>query len=312
MILLSYSIVHRELVGDAKTYLSVFNSEELLNYAIIEGKWGSGFLYLTKFFQILGSEYIYLMLFPCVLISSSIFMLKKIDEQINVITLFFLLTVSTVFVLYSITGFRQTIAISLGIVSLGYLFTKSYVKYILFIIVGATFHSTLIIYLLALIPILKELKYRYCALLYCISLVIGYLDLSSHSGFISEIVSSTLNSQRYEGYFSDYEGDYVVGLKVQFIAFSLLPIILLVFNSIFYGLKLNETENRLVCFYILINSACNVFSFIPFSDRIYAYSWFIIPLIMTLCYYRLSRSTRFFYFSILIANFYYYNFEYFI
>lgn len=299
---LGYVILFREFSGDALTYLYTFNHPDYLDGINV---WGVGFIYYTKFLNIFENETIYLLSYPVSLFISGFYLSKKVNHHSSFTTFFFLFTLSTFFALYSVTGFRQSIAIVVCYLFVAMIMNRFWLISVLLILLAFNFHSTAIIFSLAIFSYVISL--RILVLIYLISLIIGIVDISSAID-ISSIEG--IISNRYEAYFNtDYQGDYVTGIKPQFVGFSLYPFMYILYEKKYKCFEISISELFIIKSFFIINSIANIMSFIPYSDRVYAYSWALLPILVTSIFSRLSMGSRFCYISSMLLVFIFYNYS---
>ena len=93
--------------------------------------------------------------------------------------------------------------------------------------------------------------------------------------------------------------------KSDFLIFSMVPILLMGYFEFRSGF--DREWNSIFVAYIVLNSVANALSFIPYSDRIYSFSWLLIPIIITVLYRHLPYLIKVSYIFMSISIFYFYN-----
>jgi hypothetical protein len=282
-----------EYFSDTVTYIDYFKYFDI-------DKFNIGFYFYTSLFSYIGNVSLYIVSFPVFLLAGHLFLANKIKNT-NSYILLSLLTLSPIFLAYSTTGYRQTLAMAAGAVFIGLLINNKKIWAVFFLIFAISFHSTAVIFTPILLLFVYNLNYRYLLFIWILSLGFGYFELSRGLEGVDLLID-------YLHYFdSNYGTTYQKGLRVDFIAFSLVPIIL----TYLYGKK-NQLDFRylqLLKAYILLNLIANIFSFIPYSDRIYSYSWILIPVIVSFIFSGLHKIVQVLYLMILISLFIFYNLQ---
>ncbi len=145
-------------------------------------------------------------------------------------------------------------------------------------IIAVSFHSS---GLLVILGYLITSKFRETKFLYAfwgIMLVALFAGIFDSFAQYMEFFSS-MEDERFNRYLSGNDRDYNVGLRLDFIAYSLFPIIV----GGYYIYKRNYKDEYYIHIYntYLFSNACwLIFSKMPSNDRIAYLSWFLIPLLL--------------------------------
>jgi len=196
------------------------------------------------------------------------------------------------FIAYLANTKRQGLALVFMLLAISYLFKNEKVKGTVALTISVLFHNTM---LLVLLPIflfswLKEKNIlKYVSIIYIISLIVSIMGLN-------ELIQSDVMIEffqmgaRYERYvLGETEINYYTGFRFDFTLFSLLPI----FIYFYFRTRIKGADKKRVKswlgLYLLLSSIYQFLSFIPFSDRLAAFSWFMLPLV---CYIVLESVSK--------------------
>lgn len=115
---------------------------------------------------------------------------------------------------FSMTGLRQTLALSLIIFSFTFLINRKLIPFVIIVIIGSLFHKTALIFLLAYpitnFPLTKKVLFGY-------ALALGFMQLFG-TIFLGKIVSLGID-ERFENYYDNLEGLSYSGLIQQLMIF---------------------------------------------------------------------------------------------
>jgi hypothetical protein len=266
--------VSRTIFSDSIFYQDTFNSSEFLISRSLE----PGFELYTLAFASLGSWPIYLISFPILLLAGGITLYKALQVQIRYRTIIFLTLVWPFFWAYSMTGFRQSLAITMGLFALTALIRERFVFAIVLFVVAIQFHASAVLLLITIIAY----RFRKSSGFF-VSIWVGSLIAAAAfplENVLSFIFSQGVLNADFGHYFDGNFGQaYTRGLRPNFIFMSMLPILA-------FWVKrptefADETALRTAFHaYLLLNAVGNVASSIPYSDRVYAYSWIIVPTLL--------------------------------
>lgn len=202
--------------------------------------------------------------------------LRKLFDSSDVLFVFFSYATFFIFFSYVLNTMRQGLAISFLIVALSaMIYKKKNWTFILSIIIAPIIHITALPISLCLL-LLRWFKIKLLPvfLLWVASIL---LFISGYNSALFKGVQSKLINT----YTSDYALGRYSGLtnRVDFLLFSVF-IALIAFVIWRYILKKDTEYEKLLIYYLLANSYFLCLGFIAFSDRIAAYSWFIIPILI--------------------------------
>lgn len=284
------NLAFREPQGDPKAYMisleliSHLNFSELLKY---EGPLGFRvFNWILSYFSI-SSEIFF----------SSVFILCIVPLYLAFRESFGKVKASTLLMIYLLypfylnhldNTFKQGIASGFMIWGFSCLIDKENPKVLkgfVLLIIAILFHSSFWIALLAIV--VWYIFYKRLALVWVIATLLVCIILSI-ANLVETIVSNVLPTQivdflSFEAYLDDNfsSSDFYqslnnqTGFRLDFAIFTGLPILFTLFLRRFYPEVIKKDD--LTKIYCLLASAYFLLSFIPFSDRIAAFSWFLIP-----------------------------------
>lgn len=275
---ISIIYAHRPIQHDTVGYLNyldsiqeLYSNDGFLNAIMVfEPAYGV----YTYFFSLLDSHFFFLASIPffmLVIVSNSTKGILKTSYR----TLF-LLSVSMYpyFIAYAASGLRQGIAMSIYLFCLVSIIKQRKKMFALSIIVGGMFHYSFFLFSLAFLALSVRLSIRYFLIFWIFCVVASILKISY---FFVNVVDFIGFSQRYQVYFTQGEVDYATGFRIDFFLLSLVPIIL------YYILRpTSEISSASLKVYLLGNALSFLLCFMPYSDRFYSYSWFLIPFLIAL------------------------------
>lgn len=180
------------------------------------------------------------------------------------------------FTSYHYNVLRAGLAIACVLIAI----SKNQNKYIsiLFSCLAIGIHATTGLIVFGYIIANKFNNTKYYYLLWVTMLLLLFLGaFNSLSHILTPL--TTVADNRFEGYLSGGVSEYQVGLRLDFIIYSLIAII-----AGWYYLYLNRYKDsyyiKLYHTYLICNACWLVFNKIPFTDRIAYLSWFLIPIIV--------------------------------
>ncbi len=266
LIILVVAGLRSQYVGtDTFSYVKMFTKN------IFDEEIEYGFKLLIKTIQTLTSDYpIFLSLVACVQYFTLLFFLKKYSADISFSLLLFL---SLGFFFFYLSGMRQSIAISLFLISLHFFNQESYIKSLFFFILATSCHTTVLLFF----PILLISKYIYfnsklVYVLVIISILIGVSGKVDVPNLLDSLgLYNLFQSQgvldRYKGY-SDYTSDLDLAMTFNgYLRIVIIPSI--VFLATYYYSE-NKNDLFLKIYFIgLIIS--NLLSSFPIGYRLSLY-----------------------------------------
>jgi len=155
---------------------------------------------------------------------------------------------------------------------------KLYISAICFIL-AITVHISVI---LLIVCYLATIRVKSTKLLYiCWFLILFNLLIGTFNSFDQwmSYVNMVDNEERLSSYLMNQDSEYKVGLRLDFIAYSFIPIIagyVYIYRNDFQDAFYHHIYNT----YILCNACWLIVSRIPFNDRFAYLSWFLMPIIL--------------------------------
>lgn len=278
--------VNRTIFSDSLFYKDAFYSSEFLISMALE----SGFEIYTLVFAKIGSWSIYLLSFPAVLLAGAVTLYRSVRITFNYRIIIFLMMVWPFFWAYSMTGFRQSLAIATGMFALSALTQKRLLVALALIVLAAQFHSSAWLLLITVVAFKFRRSSRFFVLIWIMSLVVTvFLPVGSLLGVL---VGQFSVGADYGHYFNGNFGqDYYKGLRPQFVVLSILPILAFWFWRP-TGLVRQDDLKTAFHGYLLLNAVGNLSASIPYSDRVYAYSWLLAPILLAVIWEEIPQWTR--------------------
>lgn len=190
------------------------------------------------------------------------------------------------FIAYVESGKRQGLAMALMLLSISYFFKKNDKKALIALFAIPLFHygTSLVIPFILLWRYIKNsfYKLKIATIIYLISIFSAITHLNEKLKLLlAFIISHKISLEAYisnNGAFANIH--YKTGFRLDFTIFSLFPVFLYI---IFYK-KINSEKkeyiNNWIVLYLLLNSIFQFLCFIPFNDRLAAFSWFVWPIII--------------------------------
>lgn len=247
------------------------------------------FFLFTKFLSILGDYRFYLFLISLTTLLLTYYyciLIKYYESVILPVLLFFCIAITQVFFNQQVNIIRVGFAMPF-LLLFSYFLCLNSRKSIIYACVAFGIHQTMII------PILIFCFIRYIKLswfwyyvVYLVAIVLSYLGIGVHR--LSFLLG--LDSKKIDLYFSSNYWDYRTGFRLDFVLFNTL------FLLIFLVLK---QDDRLIGYYIkyyiMMSALFFLWFYIPFSDRIGAFAWNYIPIILYIssCKYFSSKRVKY-------------------
>ena len=194
---------------------------------------------------------------------------------------FILIIVNISFLQLNSSGIRQGISISLILMSILFMLKGNIKSGLVIGMISTTFHwATLpFLFLIVITTLLKDrISIKYLILLF---MIVNFGSLLGIFEFFSNYASIFIsNEDKMNAYVNNSsESLYRTGFRLDFFLYSLLPVIIV--RLLAWRVFTKDERYKLLFFvYIVLNSAATFLNFIPFSDRMYAYSWSMIPIII--------------------------------
>lgn len=193
-----------------------------------------GFDYLVLFIRGLTDNYVW-MFAVCSLIFFY-FIYKAIYEQsINpTLTIFIFLCAPYFFEFFS--GMRQMIAVAIFLYSIKYIKSRKIIPYIIFILLGASIHSSLLIFLPVYFLYNKRISLRLGSVLIVLTIIFRPI--------IASVLHSVIEFTNYAKYFDSRFDTGHFGIVT-----LLIPLFIFIFCVLFYNNKNNEKPDKDYQFY---------------------------------------------------------------
>lgn len=170
------------------------------------------FYLLSKFIQDMGvSHRGWLFIIAIVFFLTIGYFISRNSEDIFISFLSF---ASLGFFYFSMTGLRQTVALSFIIISSLYLDKRKVVPFTAFVLIGSLFHSTALVFLIAYPLYTKKLNLRHL-----ISLVILIAIINLNPSLFKRLIEPMLGS-RFDNYFINTSMNNLSGFFIQLSIFS--------------------------------------------------------------------------------------------
>lgn len=198
LLLVIFAALRSYRVGpDGAVYVNYFQSLKTMDYSDIAGYFTKEpfFYYVTKWLQDLG-----LNLQGWYGIIGGIFALgvcKIVYQYSEHAFLSFLSLLALGYYTFSFTGLRQTVALSMVILSIPLLEKKKYFFYILIVLLAGLFHNSALIFLIMLV--IQNIKFSFRQ--YVVTIIIGIVCTFIFRGPIYNLLYLIVeNTGRFEGY----------------------------------------------------------------------------------------------------------------
>ena len=282
---MSYIVSQRLISGDTGRYENSF--QYICNYQYVHSS--VGFQYFNEMFCEMSYRTL-LFFIPLVAYISYLFHVSRKEVSLLYIY-FFLITFNIVFMQYVASGLRQSLSMSFLLISIGFLIKEKRLFAITSSFIAVSFHwATLpfIFVVLLLGYFHKGITNRSILIFWVASCLISLFGIT---GYISPYLESVIGIKEITAvYFLSDTSFYKTGFRLDFFLFSLIPVFICYFG---YKTSATDSEHYLLKFYLAFNGIAMLLNFIPFSDRIYGYSWFLVPIfIMKYIFYLLSNNNN--------------------
>ncbi|TKF53562.1 EpsG family protein [Vibrio kanaloae] len=273
---------NRDIVSDSLVYQDYFNQLKLLDFkGVLE--FDSRFMIGFKIWTWLNSQLYDSVRFYFGLTAVLIYLLTFISLKLSLGLKYSLIAIICYsmypwFALYSASGLRQGIALAIFLLSVGYLIKGESKFSLIFLVVSFLFHKSSIIFAPIFILMIIGISLRNVYFIYFVCIIISLFGFNEIFREYGSIFGDDVKS-----YFSGEAEGYIVGFRLDFLVFSISPLVVFHYFRYLYG-RFSIKIEQLIKFYILANCYMLILSFVPFYDRIAAYSWYLIPMfIVFLC-----------------------------
>lgn len=272
-----------EMVGtDRPTYAYMFShADEYLK----SGFRDVGFTYYLKLCDILtNSTTGGFVISACIYVFANFYFLRKStpDRYVLMVLLCFL---SLGFTNHYYNVLRSGLCISFLLIAFSK--NQSKIKSVIFSLLAVSFHSSglLVIAGYLVTHIFKKTKFLYLFwIIMLVALLVGIFD--SFTQYIE--LFSSMEDERFNRYLSGNDRGYNTGLRLDFITYSLFPIVV----GGYYIFKRNYKDEYYIHIYntyLFCNACWLIFSKMPSNDRIAYLSWVFIPFLLL---YPILNSTQ--------------------
>ncbi len=304
-IIIGFSIVvisslrHYTVGTDTSAYISYFNW--ILKTPISEFIYwinDPGFFFIMKLLSYISSDSRILLIFVAILFGWST--TRFIYRYSSFPEISFLMLLSLNFVSFSMTGLRQTLAISILLFSYDYLINRKYFKVALIIILASFFHQTAFIFLLALgvFFIRKILVQKIFTYLFAISII--YLAYFFRNSIINYFITGDFI----------IESGYVVGQEGSGILTMLIFITILFFSFMHFNLWKKNKQIIFLNYFLILSIIFQMFvplvsEFFRVSMYFNIFSILLVPAIINNIPYDSGRMGVYFIISLLFLVVYF-------
>ena len=271
--------IDSNLIPDYQTYSRWYNISKYLSFSqlnLLESKDTLFFFFLWVFSKISSNFNLFILVVWILISFCLIKSFRRIFDKNEVLLVFISYTNYFVFFNYVLNTMRQGLAISIILILISYVIFNPKNKTSIFVlsIIAPLFHlSALIPVVLILLYTLIKPKLKLVFWVWILSIILSLTSLNKT--VFSNVKLDMLNT------YSSLESIERYGEvnRIDFILFSIT------FGIAFYifAKKSNGTDQKieqLTSIYFLLNSYFLLLGFVAYSDRIAAFSWFIIPLIV--------------------------------
>lgn len=205
-----------------------------------------------------------------------LFSLKRMFFPGEVLIVFFSYTLYFIFFGYALNVMRQGLSISLLFIAIStFKNKKNSLVFYACIILAPLFHFSSIIFSTILFILRKKkISLKFTLVIWLLSAILFITDLNK------VLLSSFLKFLPYNTYFNSSAISFYGGAnKIEFLLFSLLFVLFGLLISKYF-IKGDNNYLLVIKIFILFNSIFLLSGFVAFADRIAAYSWMLIPLLI--------------------------------
>lgn len=178
------------------------------------------------------------------------------------------------------SALRQSMSLSIIFASLVLLIRGRVNKAILICCISIIFHKSALIFLLCIILCsIRFINIKTILIGYISIVLLSFIGLNQILFEKAEL--SFLFSEQKDIYLSSSVDYYKTGFRIDFFLMSIFPLLFIplrCYNSLTTSLE--PMHQLLLKLYLMLNGVYFFMNFIPFSDRIAAYSWVLIPLLL--------------------------------
>lgn len=174
---------------------------------------------------------------------------------------------------YGVTTIRNGIALSMVLIAMA---NKKWYTQIPFFLLAVTFHKSCLLVVAAyyIVRYYNNIKIASAIWIICFLAAAAGFSILPYMEFFGGIDS------RIESYIFSENEDYNQGFRLDFIIYSLIPVIICLYWVVKCQIK-DEKYKSLLTMYILINAFWLLVITMPYTNRIAYLSWFLIPILIT-------------------------------
>lgn len=175
--------------NDTWDYINNFKHTPGELSVFLEGEFEISKVYLFKIWNYFVYHFIstnpnvYLGISSIIFVCPSVYLIQKYSKNFTFSIILFMFGGMY---LFSLAGLKQAMATGIVLLALPFLFKKNYVVYYIFCVVAIFFHAYSLFFLI--IPLLGIEVFNIRTIVFCISIVVLGVTLSSFSGVISSII----------------------------------------------------------------------------------------------------------------------------
>ncbi|MCX1641069.1 O3 family O-antigen polymerase [Escherichia coli] len=276
--LIIYIICTRDIFSDSDTerYLSILEYYRINGFYLFDKNYI--FAVYTYLYSLYIDGYYMYMIIPLItLLYSYCKLVKPLKYPVYSFSLVLIATFP-VFWQLSASAFKQCIAISFILLALVHIIQTKYKQAVLLSLIASSFHFTALTFFIfsLFFYIRKErVSLNLFFLIWFFSVIFSTSGLNS---YIPSIIPfyDLVGESKVNIYLESTNN--ATGFRVDFFLFSLAPVLIIFINR---TLVIKDRYIKMIALsYLYFNSIYNIMSFIPFSDRVAAYSWCLSPIIL--------------------------------
>ncbi|MFM4841662.1 EpsG family protein [Aeromonas veronii] len=281
---------NRDIMSDSIGYSAYFQTIRVLDFTSIltyQDNFEIGFRLWNWMIGLISerSEFFFAITALTIFLVTQLSLLNIFNRYVAMFTSFLYVGLPW-FALYSASGIRQGLALSFVTLSLSFLLKRRNYISLIYFLIAVSFHRTAIIIFPAYAVILLKVKPKQALIIYSL-LVIGAV-----SDIFGSVVRVFLDvdslSPREKFYFSGTVEEYKTGFRMDFFIFSIFPLVIYYLIGR-YKLRTDDIDKWIII-YLAINSLMLIFSFIPYYDRVAAFSWYLYPILLSMMLFKLKNN----------------------
>lgn len=262
--------------ADRVVYSRIFREFKHLSLGEIFGSYSQEplFMIITKLISMLtDDEMIYYTMIYLIFLITLFKGLKMIFMNKYHIYAFIVFVNFGIYYGYVLNGLRQGLAMSLIILTIGYALKRKPIKMIIVSFSAILFHysSIPIVIFVIILSYFRNFKIKYFIIIYIVFFLLYITGFNQY--LFSSIKISSLDEYSNRDLIDRFGGSN----KINFIIFN--TFYLVIFSIFLKKNRKNEVFLFLYKSYILFSVYFMAFGFIAYSNRLSAYSWFLIPII---------------------------------